>query len=236
MAESWLDLDIPDDDSEEDIDEAENQAHEWLALQPPEHGDIASPMPAEPAGNAFLDIIADDVTPAQRNPVAPAGVDGKVADMIVRARRLRPAQRQFIRCLVQSAGAVGAALKLFNARSAEPLTVAQVHRWNRNPDYLKALQYAREQYLDTAGIDVPGVLSRAVRVYEDAMTPAPILFKGRHTGFFEVDRANAMRATEFLGKNVGIGNDDKSTRVTVQIVNLSSRKEDAAEPVAVVDG
>lgn len=218
----WLDDEDPED---EGVDDA---AAEWLSLQAPASGDDLTPK-SSGEGDAFSAILYDDCTPALRGDVQlpiPTGTNQKLVKHIHAARRLMPRQRTFIRALIQSGRNVKAALSLHNARAVTPLTFGQVMGWMRTPEYLEVLRAAQEHFLDLAGIDPKDQLFKAVKVFDEAMTPAPILFKGKHTGYFEQDRANALRALEHVGRLTGATKEADTTRVTVQIVNLSSREED----------
>jgi hypothetical protein len=219
------------DDWLDEENEIDVEAEEWLSLQAPPEGDVLTPKAEKSIGeNAFLSWLYEDEKPKTAYPVVPGGAEPKYVETIKSLQRLLPRQRTFIRALVQCGGSITQAVKLFNARSATQLTHSQVSRWTHNPDYHRALTAAKQYYLDMAGIDPTSVLLKANHLYEEAMKPAPILHQGRATGYFEQDRGNALRAIEFMGKANGmIGGDEKSTRVTVQIVNLSSRQEKQAE-------
>lgn len=215
------------DDEEELEEEVDDAAAEWLSLQPPASGDDLTPR--DPGDDAFNQILNDDCTPAVRSTVqlpVPAGTDPKRAAVIHAARRLMPRQRLFIRAMIQSGRNTRQALALYNARQEVKLSHGQVTSWARIPDYLAVLSAAQEHFLNLAGIDPQAQLFKTMKVFDEAMTPAPILHKGKHTGYFEQDRASAMRALEHVGRLTGATKEADTARVTVQIVNLSSRKED----------
>jgi hypothetical protein len=218
----WLDEEEPEDEGIDD------ETADWLSLQPPTSGDDLTPKsPGD--GDAFSAILYDDCTPRVPGNIelpVPAGTNSKYVKVIHAARRLMPKQRVFIRAMIQSARNVRTALNLYNARNAAPLSFGQVMSWMRTPEYLEVLKAAQEHFLDLAGIDPKDQLFKAVKVFDEAMTPAPILHKGKHTGYFEQDRANALRALEHVGRLTGATKEADTTRVTVQIVNLSSRAED----------
>lgn len=227
----WLDDDT-DDEMDDEVDDA---AEEWLSLQAPAEGDDLTPK-STGDGDAFSAILYDDCTPGLKGghqlPI-PAGTDPKLVKYIHAARRLMPKQRMFIRALVQSGRNVRAALSLYNARAVTQLSFGQVMSWMRTPEYMEVLRAAQDHFLNLAGIDPKDQLLKAVKVFDEAMTPAPILHKGKHTGYFEQDRANALRALEHVGRLTGATKEADTTRVTVQIVNLSSREEEKpAEVVA----
>lgn len=228
----WLDDEDPEDEGVDD------EAAEWLSLQPPASGDDLTPK-STGDGDAFSAILYDDCTPALRGghelPI-PVGTNQKLIKYIHAARRLMPRQRVFIRALIQSGRNVRVALNLYNARAVTKLSFGQVMSWMRTPEYMDVLRAAQEHFLDLAGIDPKDQLFKAVKVFDEAMMPAPILFKGKHTGFYEQDRANALRALEHVGRLTGATKEADTTRVTVQIVNLSSRAEDKPAEVAEVNG
>lgn len=224
-------------DEEELVEEVDEEAAEWLSLQPPGSGDDVSPKAVDTT-DAFSAILYDDCTPAIRGDVQlpiPAGTNQKYVNVIHAARRLMPRQRKFIRAMVQSARSVRRALDLYNARTDAKLSFGQVMGWMRLPAYVEVLKAAQEYFLDLAGVDPKDQLLKAVKVFDEAMAPVPILHKGKHTGFFEQDRANAMRALEHVGRLTGATREADTARVTVQIVNLSSRAEEKQAEVAVVN-
>jgi hypothetical protein len=216
------------DDEEEEFEGEDPESSEWLSLQPPAEGDNLTPN-ATGEADPFTAVLYDDCTPRVPGGVelpVPVGANPKHLKAIHAARRLMPRQRVFIRALIQSNRNVQLALKLYNGRSVTKLSFGQVMSWMRIPEYLEVLNAAQEHFLDLAGIDPKAQLFRAVKVFDEAMTPAPILYKGAHTGYFEQDRANGMRALEHIGRLTGATKEADTTRVTVQIVNLSSRAED----------
>jgi hypothetical protein len=224
----WL-----DDEEFEGVDPAKA---EWLSLQAPPAGDDLTPK-SDGAGDAFSAVLYDDCSPRLPGGVelpVPVGTNAKYLKVIHAARRLMPRQRTFIRALIQSNRNVRLALNLYNARQHTKLSFGQVMSWMRTPEYMEVLNAAQEHFLDLAGIDPKAQLFRAVKVFDEAMTPAPILYKGSHTGFFEQDRANGLRALEHIGRLTGATKEADTTRVTVQIVNLSSRAED--KPLEEVSG
>lgn len=226
----WLDEEELEDEGVDD------EAADWLNLQAPGAGDDLTPK-SSGDGDAFSAILYDDCTPRLQGDVQlpiPAGTNPKYVKVIHAARQLMPRQRKFIRALIQSARNVRVALNLYNARTDAKLSFGQVMSWMRTPAYLEVLKAAQEHFLDLAGIDPKDQLFKAVKVFDEAMTPVPILHKGKHTGFFEQDRASALRALEHVGRLTGATKEADTTRVTVQIVNLSSREEEKV--VAEVNG
>lgn len=217
----WLD-DEPEDEGVDD------EAAEWLSLQAPNSGDDLTPK-ADGNGDALSAILYDDCTPALRKGIelpVPPGTNPKYVKVIHAARRLMPRQRTFIRAMIQSGRNTRRALDLYNSRQPTKITFGQVMGWIRLPEYLEVLKAAQEHFLSLSGIDPQDQLFKTVKVFDEAMTPTPILYKGRHTGYFEQDRANALRALEHVGRLTGATKESDTTRVTVQIVNLSSRAED----------
>ncbi len=222
----WL-----DDEDEEQPDEVDSEQEEWLRLQPPPAGDFVTS--GGWGADVFLASLAEDGSPRNfRGELAPAGTDPKLANEISALRRLMPSQRIFIRCLLQVAFNIREAVALYNARYSPKISHGQATSWHRRAEFVVALAAAKEHVLGMAAVDPASVLLKSQRVYEDAMTPAPILHKGRHTGFFEQDRASAMRAIEFQGRANGMTKEAETTRVTVQVVNLSRREKVEAKVVS----
>jgi hypothetical protein len=227
---------IEDDEDDSWLDaETTDEAHDWLSLQQPPEGDFlgaVAPANQTATRETFLDVLSDDTTPRELRPDIPAGVDGKLVPAILAAKRLHPRQRTFIRALVQEGGNVQRARKTMNARTPVPLEPRDVHRWMRDQEFMSCYKAAAEAYLAMSGIDPQGVLLKLANVIDSAMTPAPILHQGRHTGHYEVDRSNALAGIEKLGKyNKMWGGDEAAARVTVQIIDLSGDKEVVVEPI-----
>lgn len=239
MTSDWL-----GNDGDEDFEGHDPDSSEWLQYQPPAGGDIVSPGKADASAgeavDAFIEALNTEGAARHLNTdVVPAGTSPVLTQQIIAMRQLPWKQRVFIRCLLQTAGSIRESLKLYNARFQVKLTYNLAQGWMRKSTFQACYASAREHVLSTAGLDPQGVLLKSQRVFEDAMTPAPILFKGQHTGYFEQDRANAMRAIEFQGRANGMLKEAETSRVTVQIVNLSSRKEaeaDAEPEARVIDG
>lgn len=224
----WLD---EDEDAVELGDEVDAEVADWLRLQAPADGDMVTSS-GWGVGD-FMASLNEDGSPRHfRGEVVPAGTDEKLARQIALVRGLQPQQRIFIRCLLQTASSIREAVSLYNARYSPKINHGQAVNWNRKSNFVLALAAAKEHVLGIAGVDATSVLLKSQRVYEDAMTPVPILHKGRHTGFFEQDRASAMRAIEFQGRANGMTKEADGARVTVQIVNLSRREKPEAQVVS----
>jgi hypothetical protein len=222
-----------DDEDTSWLDDVDEDVEEWLRDQPPAEGDplspngpvklepVAGPTPGE---NAFLDLLQDDTTPSTRYPTVPMDVETKYVQAVRQLQMIRPSQRTFIRALVQEAGDVPSALRVYNARFSKKLSYNQVQRWNHNENYRGALQTALNYYLDLHGINPTNVLLKSQRVYSAAMEPAPILHKGRATGHFERQLGVAARMVETQGKWVGLEKpENNGGRARVRIIRLSSR-------------
>lgn len=222
-----------DDDNDDWLDAESDETLDWLSLQSPPEGDFLGTPGAEPHNDTFLAILNDDISPRVRHPDVPDGVDVATRNMLVAAQRMHPRQRTFVRALIQEAGNEGRAIKLFNARSRDPLNVKQAQNWMMyDDDFRLVYKEAARQYLSVAGIDPQGVLLRTVKVVNEALTPVPILYKGRHTGYYEQDRGNAMRGIEFLGKvNKMVGSEENRTRLVVQVIDMSGQAEVEVAPI-----
>jgi hypothetical protein len=194
-------------------------------------GEVEEPA-TEPANQALIDAIYDDVSPPTKYPSLPENVDPKFVETVRAARRLRPQQRTFIRTLVQCHGNASRAVKQYNLRIQPNITADRARRWTRNPDFVRVLQAAKDEFMGLAGIDPAGVLMKSQALYEQSLEPKPILYQGEHTGFEEYDAGTAARMIEFQGKAVGIGADEHKTKVVVQVIDMSGEPE----KVVSVDG
>ena len=141
---------------------------------------------------------------------------------LVRAeRRLTLVQRFYIRLLVECETIAAAERRLTDA--GYKYDRVTLYRWRQKPDFAEALQLSENYRFDCLGISKERVMNAADKVRELALTPRPILHKGRKTGFEEIELGHALRAIEFLGKGVGIS-DNASQRVQVNIdIDFSGR-------------
>jgi hypothetical protein len=84
-----------------------------------------------------------------------------------------------------------------------------------------------------------GVIAKTQAVIEHSMTPKPILYKGKATGFEEVDVGAAIRALELQGKATGAWSDAQE-KVAVSIdIDFSGRPVqlvDKPPPLEMIDG
>lgn len=172
------------------------------------------------------DVLFDDTSPRDKTAVAPESLGGLYAKTYVALRGLRPQQRTFLRAYVQAGCNRSYATRLLKSRGLEMPNPGTVSRWFQEPSFRVALDGMKKMYMDTMGLDPGGTLMKAGRVYEEAMTPQPILHQGADTGYREVDLTNAMRAVEFLGRvNKLTTGDESSQRVTLQIINIADREQ-----------
>lgn len=144
-------------------------------------------------------------------------------ELIRAERKLPPAMRMYLRFVLESVTLAEAARKMHDAGFHFERTT--LHRWRRRPDFIKAQELGNEYILKVVGINKARTLLDSEKVKQLALTPQPILYKGKRTGEVEVDLGAAMRAIEFQGKAVGIGNEEQR-RVQVAIdIDFSGRDE-----------
>ncbi|MGH8235395.1 MAG: hypothetical protein ACREXP_00045 [Steroidobacteraceae bacterium] len=110
-----------------------------------------------------------------------------------------------------------------------------VRNWiNENEDFVFVLKVMKTVAAG-ASIDRERLILRAEEIADEALDPTPILYQGAPTGFYENHKDTALRANEQLMKIGGhLRSDEKSTRVTVRVVNLAGPQDDAIDVEAEV--
>jgi hypothetical protein len=146
-------------------------------------------------------------------------------ELVEGLRALRHEQRLFLHALLASSSFTEAHRKL--AESGIVLKRETTARWTRSPIFVNAWRLLEKAYV--RNITKDGVIAKTQAVIEHSMTPKPILYKGKATGFEEVDVGAAIRALELQGKAVGAWADEQQ-KVAVSIdIDFSGR------PPALVD-
>lgn len=98
-------------------------------------------------------------------------------------------------------------------------------RWRQEPVFAEALGHAQDYQLQVSQLSKARLMSDAENIKQEALTPKPILYKGRKTKHKEVDLGAAMRAVEFQGKGLGITDpDQRGIKVNIDI-DFSGRAE-----------
>lgn len=200
----------------------ETAADDWLSVPSP---------PAAPPREKFL---APEPT-QPRGDYIPRGetLDGKRREFVLLKRRLKPAMRVFLDCLVIAHFNVGDAHALMKKRGYETVKET-LYRWRQRPDLKRAIELAEETALDVAGASAAKVLIDMNRLAEYGATEVPLRNrKGEivkttteHGAEIPVKVMRspeiAFKAVELLGKNKKLwGNDQTQQLVTLQLVDLT---------------
>lgn len=168
--------------------------------------------------------LSEDLRGSELNPVAPEGVDPEYAEAIKLVRSLRPRQRTYIRAYMASNGKRAAAIRKLEDAFVE-VDKATVSRWHKSPKFTRALELVRKLLLRSADIDPVSLMLRAGEVIEHSLTPQPRFSREGHEVGSEIDANSAMRGIEWLGKVHRMTEDDKSVRVTFEMVNIADRDD-----------
>lgn len=218
MSSEW---DDEDDAISEWVDE---ETLERQRLSAPPEGDLVTANPDEVVGAELLEALGDPTMP-RRYPQQPRETTPqKFHAGIMALRGLHPHQRVAVAALVQTGFRIGEAAKIVAQRTQSRCGRSTVSRWSFDPDFIKAVETVRDHVLGLANINPAGVMLRASELYEKALTPQPILHKGRHTGFTEVNLGVAAKVNGDMAKWVGLDQTDTGTRMTVQVINMSKRE------------
>lgn len=107
-------------------------------------------------------------------------------------------------------------------------------RWRQRNDLSKAIEVTKEYISASLGLNGDSTLAVAKQLADHGLDEVPILDRSgnplidprTNEPFTQMrDPLLALKATELLGKNQKLwGNDQQSTRVTVNIVDLSGRE------------
>lgn len=175
---------------------------------------------------AVHDMLTDEVSLAERYPVAPLGVPEHHAAIIVALKRLQWRQRMYIRAFLEGGCTKRGAAGVLNSWRKKVPDDATVWRWQRTSKYVEALNLVKRHYAELAGLDRDSVLIKTGHVLDDAMEPKDVLDReGLLTGVTQINGNVAMRALEFAGKVNGmIKPEDMGSRVTF-VVNIANREE-----------
>ena len=159
---------------------------------------------------------------------------GKRRELLALTRELPHPQRDYLECMTTAAFHTGNAHRgmLLKGYVHDKSTYT---RWRGRPKMARALELAEELALEAAGITASKIIGNVNRISEHGLDEIQLRDE---TGalVFEVDAAGnkipvmmmrdpklALKANELLGKNKRLWSDEDSTRVTVQIVDLSGQ-------------
>lgn len=201
---------------------------DWLTL-PGEDQSLPEqePPPAEknpdlPAKSAIVVVQPpeDADAPIVRRGRAPLPIPkkGSFPDLW---RKLKPRQRLYLEQLVKAGFNKGRALKAC-ALHGHKMDRHTALRWKNDPTYAKAFEAIQTAVLGEA-VNPATMLLQADEILHLAMKPKRVYTKdGRYTGTRERQLETALRANEQKMKATGmLRGDERSTRVTVRLVNLA---------------
>lgn len=204
-------------------------SNDWLELPGPEPEPALTPAVRYTSSGQrkMLEALMDDTSPPTHEAKDLVKIDPDYRKAILALRRATPKQRTFIRAFLQEK-TKAAAIRLLKSKGI-PIDQTTVWRWERDSDYLTAMQHAKNAVLRMCDIDPVSLQIKAGKVLEDAMEPKDVLDReGNPTGFQEINHNAAMRAVEWLGK-VNRMTQDEAARVTLEIINLSGDEDPPAD-------
>jgi hypothetical protein len=141
-------------------------------------------------------------------------------------RDLTFVQRVAVDALLSSPTRAGAVRRL-QANGVE-VDDKQIVTWMKQPRFHAALQARADQL--AARVTKSSVIVNAKNLFEEAMTPKPILFKGDDTGFQEVELGAALQANEQMAKAIGAFVPEVSGKTVVVLdIDFSGRKNPVQE-------
>lgn len=173
-----------------------------------------------------FDWLAEKENPSSLPmPVRPKNPRMKRPKALIEAeRKLTPAMRMYLRFLIESPTVKVAEKKMDDAGFT--FDRGTYWRWRRRPDFIQAQELGIEYVAKSIGISKARTLLDAEKVKELALEEQPIMRKGEIVGY-SAELGTAMRAIEFQGKALGIGNEERQ-RVQVSIdIDFSGRDERA---------
>lgn len=182
---------------------------------------------------AVVEALFDDISVQDKKAQPPEGLPPTQGQLVAALRRLRPRQRTYIRAFMEGGSTKLGAKRVLREWGKGHLIPndATVHHWQHDARYLETLNLLRKHYVELAGLDRDSVLIKVGRVLDDALEPKPVFRDNSEGGqdvvtyTEEINGNVAMRAIEFVGKvNKMIGDNDASTRVTLNIVNIANRE------------
>lgn len=111
-------------------------------------------------------------------------------------------------------------------RTNDKVARTSIANWSRNNEDFKFCLKMLKAIKRKEVVDEETLLLRANDIAEQALTPKPILYQGKPTGFYENNLGHALSANEQLMKATGMLKGDKNdTRVMVRVVNLAGAEE-----------
>lgn len=208
-------------------------ADDWLSLEPPRVS--AEVLHHEPVQHKD----------AGKN--LPRRHDGQVEsakrEYALLRRRFSLAQRAYIDAMVQCRFHRPNAGKVL-ARGGFDIDAATRQRWNKRPDFQRALKLAEELMLTELGINPGRVLLRNEQLVEHAMEEIdlrtrnglPVVNDDGTPVTVMRDPELAFKANSKVGEHFRLwGDDDRATRVVVNVVDLTGTSN-LADDTAVLDG
>jgi hypothetical protein len=168
--------------------------------------------------------------------------DPRFKELAERVRALPARKRMFLNCMTACQMIPAKAIKALD-KLLQPAGVradrSAAYRWLRDPEYRDLIALYSDLALEVHGLNNPTTtLLRIDEVYEEAMTPQPIV--NRKTGAvvgYKKDLSSALKATDQLGRAQKLfrAEDEKSQRVTV-VLDFSGEKPAGDAESEVIDG
>ena len=132
----------------------------------------------------------------------------KPQKLIKAERALTPAQRIYLKCVVWT-NSIHEANQKFRETGYDP-DHSTLWRWRQSAKFKTALEHLYNHVCELHGISRESLIHRLEQIRDQAMTPTPILYRGKLTGFDEWQPTPALKAIETQAKLLGMYQEEKS--------------------------
>ncbi len=182
-------------------------------------------------------LFDDPHNPPPGSIVAKRQKDPRFRDLAARTRALPYRQRLYLKCLAATGFSVTKAVRMLSETMGVKLAASYANKLLKYTELAKVVEIYQDLALEAAGLNSPArTLLRIDAVVEDALTPVPMIFKGREvtlkdgSQMTEVDRGSALKGLELIGKAQGAFRKDEETQQRVTVVLDFSGEKPAADP------
>jgi hypothetical protein len=165
--------------------------------------------------------------------------EAKRRELLALKRELGIPMRTYLQCLIECGFHYTNAHKAFTLKGYL-VDKSTLTRWRQRPRMERAIEIAESQALEMAGVSAAKVLMNVERLSQHSLEDIPLRDRNGEI-IMEPDPEKpgdmrpatlmrspemALKANELLGKNKKLwGNDQQSTRVVVNLVDLSGRTD-----------
>ena len=120
-------------------------------------------------------------------------------------RRLTPGQRRYLRELPKDGW------RMYVTAKRLGMSEGTVHKWRRDPDFVRAKELVEQDSIDAIGINAAYVLESTREVVERCMQAEPVLdHEGNATGEWQFNSSGALKGLEMLGRHRRLWSDERA--------------------------